>query len=248
MGSNPNATPELVDDSRPMELTKPIPGQTPDLNDQDITHLNIHENMNEGKSQTWIKYGAEIAEQYDLDYVVKCNMDTLLHLHKFFTWAYKNLPPAPYNNHVYVGGLLDKAFWRKKNNKPKDYARFESYFGKNYDDVHLYFAGQFYMMSTDLARFVGQEALANKCSYCEGHEDHDISSMAFHSPDPIHIMGLSHPQRFWQHPVKDEKRWKKFWDQESASMAGKPYEGKVFNTKSTFLDVMGYGPEFTKRE
>ena len=37
MGGNPEAPPELVDDSRPMFVTKPIRGISPDLNDPDVT-------------------------------------------------------------------------------------------------------------------------------------------------------------------------------------------------------------------
>lgn len=37
MGGNPEAPPELVDDSRPMFVTKPIKGNSPDLNDPDVT-------------------------------------------------------------------------------------------------------------------------------------------------------------------------------------------------------------------
>jgi len=68
MGGNPDAPPELVDDSRPALATKPVKGKSSDLNDPDVTLLNIRENMNEGKSQSWLKHGADIAEEYDLDY------------------------------------------------------------------------------------------------------------------------------------------------------------------------------------
>jgi hypothetical protein len=238
LGGNPNATStELVDDSRPMEVTKPIASTTQDINLPDMTLLNIRENMNEGKSQTWMKYGAQIAQEYDLDYVTKCDADSVLHLHEFFQWAYVHLPPAPYNKHVYVGALRDKAYWLR-HEKEEDRIRYESYFGQNFDGVHLYVAGQLYIMSTDLAKYVGQEALTNKCSYCEGHEDHDISAMAFHSPDPIKLMVIGRSQRFWEHPVKGEPRWKRIWARESARMAGKPFEGKLFNKNSTFAAVM----------
>jgi len=116
------------------------------------------------------------------------------------------LPPAPYNKHVYVGALRDKAYWPKHKTE-EERIRYESYFGNNFEGVHLYVAGQIYMMSTDLARYVGQEALANKCSYCEGHEDHDISAMAFHSPDPVKLVVVGRNQRFWEHPVKGEVRF-----------------------------------------
>jgi len=237
MGGNPHATPELVDDSRPMLATKPVKGLSTDLNDADVTLLNIRENMNEGKSQTWMKHGAEIAEEYDLDYVVKCDADALLHLHEFFKFAYVHLPPAPYNTNVFVGALRDKAYWPKHKTE-EERIRFESFFGNNFEGVHLYIAGQIYMMSTDLAKFVGQEALASNCSYCEGHEDHDISAMAFHSPHPVKIVAVGRKQRFWEHPVKGEPRWKRIWARETARMSGTPFEEKMFDKNSTFNAVM----------
>jgi hypothetical protein len=172
-----------------------------------------------------------------LDYVTKCDTDTLLHLHEFFKWAYVHLPPAPYNKHVYVGALRDKASWPRHAPEPEN-ARFESFFAKNYEGVHLYVAGQLYIMSTDLAKFVGQEALTNKCSYCEGHEDHDISAMAFHSPNPIKLMVIGRSHRFWEHPVKGEPRWRRIWARETARMAGLPFEGKMFNKNSTLAAVI----------
>jgi len=184
-----------------------------------------------------MKYGADIAEEYDLDYVVKFDADSILHLHEFFTFAYKHLPPAPYNKHVYVGALRDKAYWPRHTTEA-DRIRFESYFGNNFEGVHLYVAGQIYMVSTDLAKFIGQEALASKCSYCEGHEDHDISAMAFHSPEPIKLLIVGRNQRFWEHPVKGEPRWKRIWARETARVNGVPFEGKIFFKNSTFDAVM----------
>jgi hypothetical protein len=237
VGGNQDASPELVDDSRPMTATRPVPAKSPDLNDPDVTLLNIKENMNEGKSQTWLKHGAEIAEQYGLDYVVKCDADAMLHLHEFFTFAYKHLPPAPYNTHVYAGALRDKAYWPRHKTE-EERIRYESYFGNNFEGVHLYVAGQIYIMSTDLAKFVGQEALENKCSYCEGHEDHDISAMAFHSPEPIKLLVIGRKQRFWEHPVKGEPRWKRIWAREQARMSGVPFEGKLFFKNSSLAAVL----------
>lgn len=238
IGANPEASPELVDGSRPMEVDRPIQGISKDLNEPDMTLLNIRENMNEGKSQTWMHYGAQIAREYDLDYVTKCDADALFHLHEFFEFAYKNLPPAPYNSMMYVGALRDKAYW-PKHEKEEDKIRYESYFGNTYEGVHLYVAGQIYMVATDLAEFIGKEALENKCSYCEGHEDHDISAMAFHSPEPIKLTVIGRPHRFWEHPVKGEPRWKRIWARESARMAGIPFEGKMFSYNSTIENVLG---------
>ena len=236
IGANPDAPPELVDGSRPFEVKRPIRGISNDLNEPDMTLLNIRENMNEGKSQTWMAYGAQIAEEYDLDYVTKCDADSIFHLHEFFVFAYKHLPPAPYNSMMYVGALRDKAYWPKHDTEAER-IRFESYFGNNFEGVHLYVAGQMYIMSRDLAKYVGEEALLNKCSYCEGHEDHDISAMAFHSKEPIKLLVIGRSHRFWEHPVKGEPRWKRIWAREEARMAGEPFEGRLFFTNSTLAAV-----------
>ena len=237
LGGNPNESTELLDDSRPPEVEKPVTGVCPDLNEPDVILLNIKENMNEGKSQSWMKYGADIAEKYDLDYVTKCDADAILHLHEFFKFAYHQLPPAPYNKNVYIGALRDKAYWPRHTTQ-EDRIRFESYFGNNFEGVHLYVAGQIYIVSTDLARFIGKEALESKCPYCEGHEDHDISAMAFHSPDPIKLVVVGRSHRFWEHPVKGEPRWKRIWARETARMSGVPFEGKVFSKDSSFETIM----------
>ena len=81
--------------------------------------------------------------------------------------------------------------------------------------------------------------MTNKCTYCEGHEDHDISAMAFHSPHPIKLMVIGRSHRFWEHPVKGEPRWRRIWARETARMAGTPFEGKIFNKNSTLAAVLG---------
>jgi Galactosyltransferase len=237
LGANPDATPELVDGSRPMEVLRPIKGHSKDMNEPDMILLNIRENMNEGKSQTWMHYGAQIAAEYDLDYVAKCDADSIFHLHDFFRFAYKHMPPAPYNSMMYIGALRDKAYWPKHDTE-EERIRFESFFGNNYEGVHFYVAGQIYIVSTDLAAFIGKEALENKCSYCEGHEDHDISAMAFHSPEPVKLVVIGRSHRFWEHPVKGEPRWKRILARETARMAGKPFEGKLFSTESSLQSVV----------
>ena len=189
--------------------------------------------MNEGKSQTWMYYGSKIAEEYDLDYVTKCDADSLLHLHEFFQFAYKHLPPAPYNSQMYIGALRDKAYWPRHQTE-EEKIKYESYFGNKFEGVHLYIAGQLYIMSTDLARFVGEEARRSKCPYCEGHEDHDISAMAFHSPDPVKLVVIGRPNRFWEHPVKGEPRWRRILARETARVTRVPFEGKTFMVDSSF--------------
>jgi hypothetical protein len=93
--------------------------------------------MNEGKSQTYLYYASTLMDKYSgIDYAMKCDADSILHLHDFLKFAHLHLPPKPYNTGVYVGALRDKAYWPK--HEEKDMARFESHFGNEYDGVHLY--------------------------------------------------------------------------------------------------------------
>jgi len=82
------------------------------------------------------------------------------------------------------------------------------------------------LLSRDLAEFVAEEAPFSK-PYQEGHEDHDVSAMAFHSPTPIHLLTISKRQRFWEHPVKGEPRWRRVWSREVARMEGSQFEGRT---------------------
>ena len=87
-------------------------------------------------------------------------------------------------------------------------------------------AGQCYILSHDLAAAVVKEA-PNSVSYVEATEDHDISTMAFHTPIPVHMIVIAKSQRFWEHPVKGEPRWRRIWLRESSRMQGVPFEGKL---------------------
>jgi hypothetical protein len=238
MGANPHATTELVDDSlRPMLVSRPIAGVGRDINDPGILLLNIRENMNDGKSQTWLYYGAQLAQQYDLDYVIKCDSDTVLSLHDFFRFAYVNLPPAPYNSNMLVGIPWSKSDWGSSDRTDETERHFRDY----YNGVHIYAAGQLYILSTDLARAVGDEArsLQGKCSYCSPHEDHDVSTMAYHSKRPVKFMMMGYHQIYWQHWVKhDDSGYDRIWEREKARMQGLSFEGQILTTKSRYDDVV----------
>ena len=206
--------------------------------------------MNEGKSQTWFKYANQVIQKHpEISYVMKLDTDSILHLHEFFHFAYKHLPPPPYSDNAYVGSLRDKAYWPKKNNlSDQQMAALEGFFGTEFEGVHLYLAGQCYILSANLIQVVTDESNAiqtklakkgnNATTYLEGHEDHDIAAMVFHSPEPVHLITVGRKQRFWEHPVKGEPRWRRIWHREVARSEGRPFEGKWYTKDSSFETVM----------
>jgi len=162
---------------------------------------------------------------------MKLDADAILHYHDFLMFIDQHLPPAPYNTNIFVGALRDKAGWPKDIHPQSDMARLESFWGNEFEGVHLYLAGQTYIMSRDLCQFVVDEApFADKRigpgGYLEGHEDHDVSSMAWHSPTPLHMITIGKSQRFWEHPVKGQPRWNRIEKRERARVEQKLFEGK----------------------
>lgn len=92
--------------------------------------------MNEGKSQTFFYFASLILEEYGLDYAMKFDADSILHLHDFFLFAHNHLPPLPYNVNIFAGALRDKAGWPP--GKPEEMNRKESFWGNEFEGVHLY--------------------------------------------------------------------------------------------------------------
>lgn len=223
-GGNPQGPTMQVDSSVPMVIeydSTRMHFTEKDMLEPDVTLLNIKENMNDGKSQTWFAYGAQLAKTYPIDYIVKQDTDTILFLDKYFDFVDQSLPPAPYNRNILAGSVADKLWWGEdtvNRNSPAEQWAIQRYGGL----LHLYTEGQWYLMSPDLAETVQQEAILTDetAKYVAGHEDHDVSAMAFHSNKPIHLIIVSMQQRHWQHRVKLALGgiWHRLWETETNRM------------------------------
>lgn len=77
----------------------------------------------------------------------------------------------------------------------------------------MYAEGPFYLMSTDLCAMVAKVGSKGLGVAAEGHEDHDVSAMAFMGLDkyPIRLVPIpkvEHPSKFFKHGVKlDRLGW-----------------------------------------
>jgi hypothetical protein len=79
----------------------------------DTTLLNIRENAHEGKAQTWLRYASQVAQNYGIEYVAKCEHTSSLDIPKYFRFADRRLLPAPYNKGLFAGSMRDKHFWKQ---------------------------------------------------------------------------------------------------------------------------------------
>lgn len=178
-------------------------------------------------------------ENLSIDYCMKVSPDSFLNMPQLLMFQSTELPPAPFNRGIFGGSLRDKSFWSPMDHQKHQInvqregtsgtapinqlpmtppppesilPRLESFWGNEFDGVHLYLAGYVYVLSRDLVEFcVGEIPYAKTRlgpgGYLEGQEDHDISSMAFHSPTPVQIIAISRDQRFWEAPILNEDRW-----------------------------------------
>jgi hypothetical protein len=159
------------------------------------------ENMNDGKSESFVYFASVMMKRHNIDYAMKLDADSILHLHDYLAFAHVNLPPYPYYKRIFAGALRNKYHWPKLDSQ-EVYNRKEHYWKQELESVHLYLAGQCYILSRDLVEWVVAEAPRSWNTYREGHEDHDVSAMALRSPRPVTMITISKTQRFWEHPVK----------------------------------------------
>jgi hypothetical protein len=171
--------------------------------EDDCVYLNIRESMEDGKSSSFFKFGADIADKYNIDYITKLDDDTLVSTELLMNFIAYELPPAPYNRRIFGG---------------------RSWFS-NEGNVY-YGAGQFYFMSSDLAYYVGNKLSAEDrrmLSHSRKTEDADMGKFVFSNDRPIKFIDLVR-HKFWMHGgTKSEEDFRSKWEN---NMSRLPSEGK----------------------
>ena len=125
--------------------------------------------MEWGKSPTYMKFASKIATEYGIDYIAKLDDDTYLSTELFAIFVDEELPPAPYNIRMYIG--------------PPRSSRIMS---------HVYAAGEFYMLSSDLANHVGNELDDDYKKDISIHvEDLDMGTYVHSNPNPIKYLNTN---------------------------------------------------------
>mmetsp|Transcript_21276 Transcript_21276/g.31507 ORF Transcript_21276/g.31507 Transcript_21276/m.31507 type:complete len:359 (+) Transcript_21276:42-1118(+) len=187
IGAGGHDRPTDHDDNEPLTVDNDQFGNSED----DCTYLNVMENMEDGKSPTYLKFGANIANQYGIDYILKTDDDSVISFNAVFDWIDSELPPSPYNRRIYGGA---PRLSRVKNT--------------------IYSAGEFYFMSADLADYVGNVLTAgDRLSLMNSRpiEDLDMGTFVFSNPRPIKFVSMDQ-KKIWSHPKKTEDEYRTEWD------------------------------------
>ena len=203
VGGNPEGSTERLTFTDPEPLTL-----APAVSEPDVVVLNIKENMNDGKSQTYFKYGTTVVDnQLYFDYIIKCDTDTLIFPEYFLNYEMKRLPVFPNNVRVYGGfDLLSR------------------------EDA-MYYAGSLYFLSVDMARYISSDACDRK-TLDVFSEDRALGLFAHSHPLPLKRVNIGLPsseehkmgtKALWsrtaaKHPVKNVTAYRTEWNEYMRSM------------------------------
>ena len=188
VGGNPQA-PEEWKESNTSEMTMDASKML--KHENDILYLNIHENMNGGKSPTWFDYASR---HTDIDYIAKADSDSLISIPSLLSYMERDLPPGNQKPKIYGGHL-------------NEYDECGGSIGLC-DKVRgkVYMSGQFYWLSAELARYVSTPATRAREFLQTNNEDFDIGIKVLSYPEPIQLMACNGAQ-FWIHPLKTDEEW-----------------------------------------
>jgi hypothetical protein len=190
IGGNPSGTTELMEfnDTYPITLNGQSLENSTDR--YDTVYLNIRENMNDGKSQTWFRYATMVLENHYFDYIGKMDTDTLLFPDNFLNNTFDRLPSFPNNARTYGGTFELSVRVMKQQTAP------------------AYMTGPLYWMSPDLARYI-TSSRCNRSAMFIHSEDKAIGTLVHSHPLPIRqIQAAKHS---FAHPIKKLDSFRSYW-------------------------------------
>lgn len=174
---------------------RPKPPYLDILDNNDGVFLNILENMNTGKTPTFLFWASQFSQKWKIPYIVKSDTDTFMKMDKIFDLLQNELPPIPgidgdenVKQPSIMAGHLWHTPWKFLPDIDQHFWDEQFYMG-----LHFYLLGGFYLMSSNLAEDATREArhfqqiipdiVINSTNnkphgYLAGHEDHDTTSLA----------------------------------------------------------------------
>jgi hypothetical protein len=175
LGANPDGPTELVNPN----ATFPITVENAMIEEEDVVFLNIRENLEDGKSQTWFKYASMVAEEFPVDFIAKVDSDALLFTPAFLDFAKRRL--TRHKEYVYGGITMDKNSCDPT--ITEDHSCPLSLIGPSY------MSGELYWMSPDLAKFITSSQL-DRSSLTIRHEDVDIGNFVHSCPEEVSVVKI----------------------------------------------------------
>jgi hypothetical protein len=229
VGANATGETDLVDNP-PTSLTVD-PSEHPILDgngdelimEDDVTYLNLQENMEYGKSPSWFLYANTLVDDLGVDFIAKVDSDTLVFPNRFLDEFATFLPTK---NHSYA---IHNATRRQGPHHPTT-SELRVYGGIPNDSIgcgglrrphcaqmggKTYMQGQLHFLSADLSRYVTSMPRDLRRQLFVPIEDLCTAKYVHSHSKPILEAVVSPQQHLWEHGkhIKDPQSYERRWNE-----------------------------------
>jgi hypothetical protein len=248
VGANATGATDLVDNP-PSHLTvniseHPILDANGDemIMEEDVTYLNLQENMEYGKSPSWFLYANTLVDDLGVDFIAKVDSDTLVFPNRFLDEFATFLPTK---NHSYAINAT--------NQDPHPTSELMVYGGIPNDSIgcgglrrphcaqmggKTYMQGQLHFLSADLSRYVTSIPREIRRDLFVPIEDLCTAKYVHSHSKPILEAVVSPQQHLWEHgkhikdPQSYENRWNQVMQEMQTSSVGRGTGGAMRSSGS----------------
>ncbi|KAL3921447.1 MAG: hypothetical protein SGILL_002741, partial [Bacillariaceae sp.] len=132
------------------------------VDNNDGIFLNIIENLNLGKTPTFLYWANKLSMQWKIPYIVKCDTDVFIRMDRMIEMLQQDLPPIPVitekNTNIKQPSVMAGELFLKPRGKwlqslDESFYKSQYFMGQKY-----FFFGGFYLMSQDLVEVATKEA------------------------------------------------------------------------------------------
>ena len=212
VGGNKTGAKDFVDTAHTGSLTTMPANRS--VFERDVTYLNIKENMNEGKMQSWFKYATSL--DIPFDYVAKVDSDTMLYPPRFFSFCEESLPTHPQKQQIYGGTPIDRKSCGKR------------WWCRRRMEGRTYMAGALYFLSSNLAEHIVSSDFSRHMKLAP-REDVAIGNLVYSTSRPVSSVYVKDRHKLWEHGrhLKHPDNYLKRWEEVKEKMLNPSQEKNI---------------------
>lgn len=251
VGANETGAMDLVD-SPPSSLVvdlklNPLWDQFGDEipQEEDVTYLNLQENMEYGKSPSWFLYANTLIDDLSVDFIAKVDSDTLVFPNRFLDefaifLPMKNHSNPVVNNTIHNTSLPVHSELRVYGGVPNDAIGCGGLRRPHCAQMSgkTYMQGQLHFLSADLSRYVTSIPRELRRKLFVPIEDLCTAKYVHSHPKPVLEAVVSPQQHLWEHgkhikdPISYEQRWNQVMEEMQSTTIGGTRRGGMQSSAS----------------
>lgn len=223
VGANATGVTDMVD-QQPSNLTVDVreghvvnEGSPVVSYEEDVTYLNLQENMEYGKSPSWFLYANSIVNELGADFIAKVDSDTLVFPNRFLDEFASLLPTKERPSNDTGFSMATRAELRVYGGIPNDSIGCGGLRRPHCAKMggKTYMQGQLHFLSVDLSRYVTSIPRDLRHELFVPIEDLCTAKYVHSHPKPVLEAVVSPQQNLWEHGkhIKDPSSYERRWNQ-----------------------------------